>query len=150
MPVAHITPIEDTNASAASSNTGSFTSLQFLKRLLARAFASKASVTGTCSSSGDNTAAIAAPGVGNRLVICSERWQLEAADPLTIVLKDGATPVQRIRCTADGDGFDRVYGAGNELRLSDNAAYVPNLSGAHQVGYSIRYYTESTSTGLPV
>jgi len=148
MAIANLIPFENTSAAAATSNDGNFSSLQFLKRVLARWFASKTAATGTISASGDNLV-IASPGAGNRLVICAERWQLEEDAAITVVLK-GAAAIQRVRCADDGAGFDRTYPAGQEIRLSENQAYVGNLSEAKAVGYSVQYFVEVVSTGLPL
>lgn len=98
--------------------------------------------TGTFSSSGDNTA-ISAPGVGVKIVITALRIQLEASTATTVLIKDGASTTKaRVLCQQQGDGIDRVYESGRELRLTNNTALVLNLSGANSVGYSVEYFTE--------
>lgn len=131
----------------ATNDTGNFQFGQFVKRFLKRVFRDRTNVTGITSTSGDNTI-ISAPAAGVRIVVTDLRIQSESSTAQTVVLKDGATAVSRLRLASDGAGTDRVYGIGNELRLSAATALVLNLGAAEAVGYTVRYYTESSTTGL--
>jgi len=99
-------------------------------------------VTGTVATSGDTTL-VAAPGAGNRLVVDDVFVQLEAATATVVLLKNSATTIWRFRMVADGDYARLDFPEGKEIRLMENGALVLNLSGANQVGYTVRYRTEA-------
>lgn len=102
------------------------------------------SVTGTKAESGDNTL-IAAPGVGNRIVVVSFLLQNETGTSTTLILKDGATAFRRVLGQNQGDGVAVTYTPGREKRLSENTALVLNLSGANICGYSVDYFIERSN-----
>ena len=99
------------------------------------------SVTGTISSSGDNTI-IAAQGSGVRIKIVSLRIQNESSTASTAILKDGTTAIGRVLGQNQGDGISEVYPAGRPIVLSANTLFAINLSGANSHGYTVRYYAE--------
>lgn len=102
-------------------------------------------VTGTKSSSGDNTALIAAPGAGYRIIIASIVLQNESANATTLILKSGTTAFWRVLAQAQGDGLALQFDSSLEWRLGANEALVLNLSGANSCGYSVAYYVEAVS-----
>jgi hypothetical protein len=135
--------------SAATSNTGTFSLVSFIKRYLASVNAPKTSVRVPFSTSGDNTI-INAPASGQRIVITAMRVQNLTDVATTVLIKNGAsTTISGIRTTVDGTGFDDDYSYGNEIRLSDATALIMNLSAANSHSTSIRYYLETVATGLP-
>jgi hypothetical protein len=134
---------------AATNNTGTWSFLSLFKRIVVRLLAEKLVISGSISSSGD-TEIIAAPGVGQELVIVRERWQMEASTPTTLVLSNGVDNLQRFRGASESDGFDINYPFGSELRIGNNNAYTANLSAGTSFGYSIMYYIANSSTQLPV
>jgi hypothetical protein len=135
--------------SAATSNTGTFGLVAFIKRYLASVNAPKTSVRVLFSTSGDNPI-INAPSAGQRIVITAMRVQNLTDVATTVLIKNGAsTTMSGIRTTVDGTGFDDDYSYGNEIRLSDATALIMNLSAANAHSTSIRYYLETVATGLP-
>ena len=102
------------------------------------------SATGTAATSGDNDL-IAAPGLGNRIVIVSFCIQNESTTATTMILKDGATAFRRVLGQYQGDGVAVTYGPGREKRLAESAKLVLNLSGANSCGYSVDYFIERSN-----
>lgn len=99
-------------------------------------------VCGTDNTSGDNTL-VAAPGKHQRIVVVSFLIQNESSTATTMILKDGAgTDVWRVLGQNQGDGLSKDFPPGREWRLTVNTALVFNLSGNHQCGYSVAYFTE--------
>jgi len=98
-------------------------------------------VTGTISTSGDNTI-IAAQGAGVKIKIVSLRIQNESSTASTAIYKDGTTAIGRVLGQNQGDGFSEVYPAGRPIVLSANTLFAINLSGANSHGYSVRYFAE--------
>lgn len=103
---------------------------------------SKASIS--VATSGDQTI-IAAPGGGNRIRILGLFLQNTSGSTLTIILKDGATAI-------NGAGFElatkaflpfSVANALAPLDLSNNAAFVINLSGNLQLSGVVIYTVET-------
>jgi hypothetical protein len=138
-----------TDATAATSNTGTFSLLAFFKRVIAHLFAARTYLGTTISSSNDNTV-IAAPSAGVRIVITKLRIQGSSGVATSCLIKDGAsTTLERIRTTNDGTGLSEVYGFSEAIRLSAATAFVINLSAANTHEVSVAYYLETVSTGLP-
>jgi len=138
-----------TSATAATSDTGTFSLISLFKRLLARIGATRLYVGTTVAVSGDNTV-IVAPGAGVRIVITGLRVQNETSTATTVLIKDGAsTTLAKLRTPTDGSGLSENYYLGDEIRLSEDTAFVVNLSGANNHGVSVRYWLETVSTGLP-
>ena len=96
-------------------------------------------VTGTISSSGDNTI-VSAPGSGLSIYITYLVLQNESSTATTIILKDSAN---RLRCLgqSQGSSLALTFPERRELKLATNTALILNLSGANSCGYSIGYYT---------
>lgn len=99
-------------------------------------------VTGTVATSGSNTI-VAAPGVGQRIVLDEIFVQLEASTPTVVLVQNSAATIWRLRLVADGDHALWSFPEGKEHRLFENGALVLNLSGANQVGYTARYRLET-------
>ena len=145
-----ISGIGATNDAAATSDTGTFSLISLVKRLLSRLGATRLYVATTIATSGDNTV-ISAPAAGVRIVITGLRIQNNTSTTTTLLLKDGAaTTVSRLRAVSDGSGLSENYGLGDEIRLTAATAFVINLSGANSHGVSVRYWLENASTGLPI
>ena len=137
-------------SAAATSNTGSFSVISFIKRFLSHYLATRTYFANSFAASGDNTV-IAAPAAGTRIVITGLRIQGTSGTATTVLIKSGAsTTLARLRTVADGSGFDAVYGPSNALRLAAAQAFIVNLSGANAHSVSVQYYVETVSTGLPV
>lgn len=98
-------------------------------------------VTGTCSTSGDNTA-IAAQGSGVKVVITGLWVQNESTSSTTIILKNGATAIARFLAVNRGDALVLPVPTAREWKMTANTAFVINLSAANSCGYTIAYYTE--------
>ncbi|MFN6560012.1 MAG: hypothetical protein RMY28_009410 [Nostoc sp. ChiSLP01] len=96
-------------------------------------------ISGTISSSGDNTI-IAAPGSGLSINLCYLKIQLEGTTATTVLLKSGGTTKERILCQNQGDGLAINYPQNRELRLDVNTALILNLSGANSVNYAFHYF----------
>lgn len=116
------------------------------KRVLARHTALKFGATGLLTTSGPQTASgIVAPGVGLRLAICKLTVQNASATEQTITLVgDGRSIVAPVK----GSGID--WGVGDEFRLPENTAFVPDLAAVAATRVSGKYYIESVTTGAPV
>ncbi len=93
-------------------------------------------VAGVAGASGDNTL-IAAPGAGNRLAILYEHIQNESATATTAQIKHGSTVVAR-KALAQYAEYERDHTVYPVL-LPENTAYVLNLSGANNHGYTLEY-----------
>jgi hypothetical protein len=134
-------------ASASVSVTDAQDSLHLL-----RTFAAKITVSGTSSTSGDNTASIPAPAAGNRIVITDWSVQNASSTAVTVLLKNGASDTNPIRliCPVLGSGDSKAYSIGNGIRLSAATGLILNLSTATSVSWSFRYYVENATTGVPV
>lgn len=96
-------------------------------------------VTGTISSSGDNTI-VSAQGAGVSIYITHLVIQNESSTATTIILKDSSN---RLRCLgqSQGNGLALTFSERREIKLAANTALILNLSGANSCGYSIGYYT---------
>ena len=138
-----------TSDSAATTNTGTFSLIALVKRVIARIFATRIYLRTVISTSGDTTL-IAAPSAGQRIVISGFRVQNTTANATSLVLSNGVTIIFSVRTSTDATGLDANYGLGDEIRLSEATALNLNQSGANAHSYSIRYWLESTSTGLPI
>lgn len=133
--------------SAASSDTGTFSLIALVKRSLQSLTSLIALftrptivyITGTVSTSGDNTI-VAAPGGGLSIYITHLVIQNESSTATTIILKDSSN---RLRCLGQtqGAGLALTFAERRELKLATNTALILNLSGANSCGYSIGYYT---------
>ena len=99
------------------------------------------SVSSTCATAGDNEL-IAAPGVGNRIVLTFLQVQNESSTKTTAVVKGAASGFARAVLGGDAS-FARDYQVGREKKLAENAALNLNLSGANSHGYSVDYHIES-------
>ena len=98
--------------------------------------------TTTFSNSGDNII-IDAPGVGQKLIISDYKIQNNTTTNTVVLVKKGATIIDRIKCASEGDGVVRDYSYDKELELSENTAFVINLSNAVEIFVSGRYRVES-------
>jgi hypothetical protein len=147
--VATIPQIGATDDAAATSNTGTFSLISLVKRIISRIFASRTLLTTTVGTTGDSTL-IAAPSAGQRLVISGLRVQNATSTATSVLFKGGASNIFRVRSASDSGGLSENYGLGDEIRLPEASALVVNQSGANSHEYSIRYWIESTSTGLPI
>lgn len=98
-------------------------------------------VTGTASTSGDNTL-IAAQGSGVKIVVTAIMLQNESTSSTTYILKDGSTAKMRFLANNKGDGVAMALPLGREWKMTANTALVLNLSAANSTGYTIAYYTE--------
>lgn len=97
-------------------------------------------VTGSKSSSGDNTLIAAQAGV--QIVVTALQVQLEASTATLGIIKFGSTAKWRVHMENKGDGLLMIFPRGSEWYLPTNEALVLNLDGANQVGYSVEYHTE--------
>jgi hypothetical protein len=97
----------------------------------------------TGASSGDNTA-IAAPGLGVKIVVVSLMLQGLSTTATTIKLLNGTggTVINQVLAQNQGDGLLIVYPMDARPKLSTNTAAIVNLSGANSCGWNISYYTE--------
>jgi len=97
-------------------------------------------ITGTISTSGDNTI-ISAPTANQHIIIDELSIQNEAATANTVILKDGATAFARQLLQNQGASFAHypTDPPAQMWELSLGAAFVLNLSAATAVGYSITY-----------
>jgi hypothetical protein len=93
------------------------------------------------------TALVSAPGAGSRIVVSGYRLQQEDANGTLCQLRDGSTDEMRWMGVSQGDQVDVQFPVGREWKLTENQALNLYLSDydAVAVGYSIYYYTESTS-----
>ena len=98
---------------------------------------------GTRAVMGDNQL-VAAPGVGNRLVVTAFVIQNESAIALIMRLRSAVT-ANGWRCLgqSQGDGLAMTFGPGSEWRLNENEALNLELSNANTCAISISYYTEA-------
>jgi len=94
--------------------------------------------TGTTATAGDQPL-VAAPGAGNRLVVCKVQIQLEAAVATTAILASN----WRVAFGAQYDALNLDFPMGQEMVLGENTALNLNLSGANTVGYSVQYRIEA-------
>lgn len=98
--------------------------------------------TGVASATGDNLL-IAAPGVGQQIIITAIHIQNESSNSTTAILKFGTNNMWRIHMPADGDGVAIPISTTYGWTVGDNTALNLNLSGANAVGFSIAYYVKS-------
>jgi hypothetical protein len=93
------------------------------------------------------TALISAPGAGTRIVVSGFRLQQEDANGTLCQLRDDTTDEMRWMGVSQGDKVDVQFPVGREWKLTENKALNLYLSDydAVAIGYSIYYYTESTS-----
>jgi hypothetical protein len=133
------------NDGAATSDTGTFSLIALVKKLL-QSLTSLINiftrptiiyVTGTVANSGDNTV-ISAPGSGLSIYITHLVIQNESATTTTTILKDSNNRLRILQ--AQRDTLSLVFPERGGLKLSTNTALTLNLSGANTVGYSIGYY----------
>ena len=97
---------------------------------------------GTKTTSGPTTA-IAAPGVGKRLVVHYCRMTRNVATDVTIITKDGSTQMDSITLTSEIPGILEVLPDDLAFRLGDNAAYVFDFSADVSVSWRLRYRIEN-------
>lgn len=135
---------------AATSDTGSFSLIAFVKRLTAHIFAPRINYGVLISTINDNTI-VAAPTAGNEWVMTTARIQANAATVTTVLIKKGASDPNplRLRTVADGGGLSEVYGFSEAIHFGNGNPIIVNLSAAAAHGVSITYYRASVSTGLP-
>ena len=136
---------------AATSNTGSFSLVSFIKRLISHLLAPRTTFGTSISTSGDNTI-ISAPSSGQEIVIPTLRIQSNVATATSCLIKKGAgdTNPIRVRTNGDASGFSEVYGFSDAIRCGSGNAFIINLSGANDHSVSVSYYLASTTTGLPI
>ena len=129
----------DTALSALSRNSGAADANTL------RTEQAKRSLTQVCStaSAAGDTAVVAAPGAGYRLVVTSFVIQNESAAATTMLLKSGSVVCWRCLGQNQGDGLSKDFAVGHSWRLAENAALNLNLSGANQCGYSVSYFVEA-------
>ena len=98
---------------------------------------------GTRAVAGDNQL-VAAPGVGNRLVVTAFVIQNESATPTIMRLRSGTT-ANGWRCLGQnqGDGLAMAFSPGSEWRLHPNDPLNLELSDSRTCAISISYYTEA-------
>ena len=97
--------------------------------------------TVSVSSSGDNSATIAAPGSGKKLVILS--YFLVAAGAITVTLKGGATALTgAMPIAANGSGIADRDPAIGLFDLAENTAFVINLGSAVAVTGYVSYVVD--------
>ena len=93
------------------------------------------------STSGDNTV-IASPGAGFRLVISEYKIQNNSTTSTVVLIKKGATIIDRLKCPDEGDGVIQSFDYWKELELPANTAFIVNLSNAVEFFVSGRYRVE--------
>lgn len=96
-------------------------------------------LSGTKSALGDNTV-ITNPGNGMRIVLRYVTIQNEGVVPVTVLFKDGSTQIGRFILPAGSLPFVVPCPAA-EWAISQNSAFVMNLSVAAVVNYNINYTT---------
>lgn len=135
---------------AATSDTGSFSLIAFVKRLTAHIFAPRFNYGVLISTINDNTI-IAAPTAGNEWVMTTARIQSNVSTVTSVLIKKGASDPNplRLRTVADGTGLSEVYGFTEAIHFGDGNPIIVNLSSASAHGVSITYYRASVSTRLP-
>lgn len=94
------------------------------------------------SASGDNTV-IASPGAGFRLVISEYKIQNNSTTSTVVLIKKGATVIDRLKCPDEGDGVIQSFDYWKELELPANTAFIVNLSNAVEFFVSGRYRVEA-------
>jgi hypothetical protein len=94
------------------------------------------------STSGDNTV-IASPGAGFRLVISEYKIQNNSTTSTVVLIKKGATIIDRLKCPDEGDGVIQSFDYWKELELPVNTAFIVNLSNAVEFFVSGRYRVEA-------
>ncbi len=132
---------------AAASDTATASYIALFKRLLQKLTAGGypdaartiVELSGTTSASGDNT--ILAADAAHSYVITALTLQNESAAATTMLLKIGATTIERVLGQNQGDGVARVYPIDARPQGAVDAAIVLNLSGANACGYTIHYYS---------
>lgn len=95
---------------------------------------------GTKAAAGNNTL-IAAPGVGNRIVVWAFVIQNESTTATTMILKD-AVDRWRVLAQYQGQGLAIAFDTLKPWRLNENTALTLNLSAANSCGYSVQYSIE--------
>ena len=94
------------------------------------------------SNSGDNIV-IPSPGVGFKLVISEYKIQNNSTTNSIVLIKKGATIIDRLRCPDEGDGVIQSFDYWKELELPANTAFIINLSNAVEFFISGRYRIEA-------
>ena len=150
--------------SAASSDTGTFSLIALIKRILTKipqltTSSTRLLVDGSgvtqpisrsertytrfrvdTSTSGDNTI-IAAPGAGLSIYI-AELVVINKSNTATLVLlREGASTIGDIDMPAKGDGIVLSYSFDSEWKLPANTALVSNLSGNNNIAFWGRFRT---------
>ncbi len=96
----------------------------------------------TEAASGDNTV-LAAPGADWRIVITDLVVQNESATETTVILKDGTTSIWRGLLQNQGDALSLSFTPERYLKLTENTAFIVNLSAANSHGVSVYYFKEN-------
>ena len=137
----------------ATSDTGSFSLIAFVKRLTAHIFAPRTNYGVLISTINDNII-VAAPTAGNEWVMTTCRIQSNApsgTSSVVALIKKGASDPNpmRLRTTTDGTGMSEVYGFSEAIHFGDGNPIIVNLSATVPHGVTITYYRASVSTRLP-
>jgi len=96
-------------------------------------------VTGTRSGAGDDVAVIPAPSAAQEIQIYFVQVHSEGATPVTVLVKGGATVLDRSRLANDGAQKMRQYTNNNSLRCGAGNPVFLNLDVGAAVGYVLEY-----------
>lgn len=133
--------IGTTSDAAATTDTGTFTLISLIKRLLTETSAvpSMLFVTGTVTTAA-TTAVIAAPGTGLSIYVSFIRVELEGTTAQTITIRDGASDRIRVFLATQGSARDISLSANRELKLTANTALNLVSTAASTFNYTIGYF----------
>jgi hypothetical protein len=132
--------IGTTSDAAATTDTGTFSLISLIKRLLTETSAIPSMVFATGTITTAATTAVIPATAGSSIYVSFIRVELEGTTAQTITIRDGATDRIRVFLATQGSARDISLSANREFKLTANTALNLVSTAASTFNYTIGYF----------